>query len=211
MATGPSSSFDKKVKSTSVLSNYRERRVRISLILTCFNQVKIHKYESCLIQRTTARLNKTSRQRTYRPRYWEIMYTSGQQQSHTLHAVYELPLLTWAPIMPLCTFSPMSLSTLNIPFRIFRLDWSNVSSHLVYTIPPATLLTIVYLPLLTSRDLYKIGFLLTVGAVNHKQDVLTEPDRCGCHHSMGFLPHPHSSVDLSKRCCSWSDVVQNSD
>jgi len=37
--------------------------------------------------------------------------------------------------------------------------------HAVYTIPVATVLTVVAKPLLTKRDLYKIGFLITIAVV----------------------------------------------
>lgn len=40
---------------------------------------------------------------------------------------------------------------------------ANFSSHLIYTIPPALLLTVILRPFLTRIDVYKICFLLTVG------------------------------------------------
>ena len=39
------------------------------------------------------------------------------------------------------------------------------NSHLVYTIPPAIILTLLYRPLLTRLDVYKILFLIAVSAL----------------------------------------------
>lgn len=44
-------------------------------------------------------------------------------------------------------------------------DWRGCR-HLKYTIPPAVLLTILYRPLFTKLDAYKIGFLITV-SIHH--------------------------------------------
>ena len=40
-----------------------------------------------------------------------------------------------------------------------------LDSHLKYTIPPAIALTALYRPLLTSLDVYKLLFLITVSLV----------------------------------------------
>jgi hypothetical protein len=40
--------------------------------------------------------------------------------------------------------------------------WTNGSSHAIYTIPPAIGLTLLYRPLITKLDVYKIVFLITV-------------------------------------------------
>ncbi|KAK1021913.1 hypothetical protein LTR33_018344, partial [Friedmanniomyces endolithicus] len=45
-----------------------------------------------------------------------------------------------------------------------RFDYALV--HLTYTIPPAILLSILYVPLCTTRDLYKIAFLVTIAVVS---------------------------------------------
>ena len=41
----------------------------------------------------------------------------------------------------------------------------NSGSHLYYTVPPALLLTLLYRPLFTRLDAYKISFLITVGCI----------------------------------------------
>lgn len=37
-----------------------------------------------------------------------------------------------------------------------------VTSHVKYTIPPAVLLTLLYRPLWSKLDTYRVGFLITV-------------------------------------------------
>ena len=60
-----------------------------------------------------------------------------------------------------------SIQCTNMRLCMFHLlfsrgDEANVSSHVVYTIPVAVLLTVGLWPLCTRLDLYKIIFLITV-------------------------------------------------
>lgn len=51
----------------------------------------------------------------------------------------------------------------------WRMRDSPIFRHLKFTIPPCLILTLLYRPLLTRLDLYKISFLVTVGTFYRKR------------------------------------------
>lgn len=85
------------------------------------------------------------------------------------------------------------------------------SRHIKYTIPPAILLTLLYRPLYTRLDAYKVFFLITVRQkIILLESILTVVDRCSLHHTMGLVPDSHPHMELSAPCYHWSEAVRYS-
>jgi hypothetical protein len=74
------------------------------------------------------------------------------------------------------------------------------------------LLTLLYRPLFTKLDAFKVGFLVTVrpNTTVLAFSQLTMAGRYRCHDSMGFLSDPHAHLELSQPCHRRSGPNQHS-
>ena len=82
-------------------------------------------------------------------------------------------------------------------------------SHLYYTVPPAVILSVLYRPLLTRLDVYKIIALIIVSRpVAHvDQDIWTDMilDCCVVYNTLGLLLNTESHLDISSQCHYWTN------
>ena len=74
-------------------------------------------------------------------------------------------------------------------------------SHLYYTVPPAVILSVLYRPLLTRLDVYKIIALIIVSRsmAHFYRDLQTDMklDCCAVYNTLGLLLNTESHLDIS--------------
>lgn len=90
---------------------------------------------------------------------------------------------------------------------------SQSSSHLLYTIPPAVVLSACYYPLCTSIDVYKVLFLIAVSQLDHLGELQYTKKESDCPHSdysMGFIPHSSQNMDIPRGRHCRANFVQDS-
>ena len=81
------------------------------------------------------------------------------------------------------------LAPLSMAYWLRRPD--PFASHLTYTIPPAVLLTLLYRPLFSTFDLYRLCFIVTVCCCpsNVRVVELTPADCCSGYYTLGLLSY----------------------
>lgn len=94
---------------------------------------------------------------------------------------------------------------------LIDMQWTNdYDRHIKYTIPPAILLTLLYRPLFTKLDAYKVCFLITVRTPSNVVSMfLTLTDCCCFYNTVGLVLDPQSHLELSKPCHYWPEAIRH--